>query len=172
MGRSIQVSDETYTLLQEFAQPFEDTPGDVILKCLSWIAAELDERGMEVSWKALVRPDNEREETKADKLLPYGMVEESGKRTPQRAFEKPILGLLAQAGGRATPDHIAEQMPKLVNLTKTDWDPHRTQKYRWVNNMHWQRLRMKYDGLIRDDSAIGVWELTDAGWKAAKAVKS
>jgi len=35
---------------------------------------------------------------------------------------------------------------------------------RWRNTAQWERLNMVKEGLLRDDSPTGVWEISEAGW--------
>jgi restriction system protein len=34
---------------------------------------------------------------------------------------------------------------------------------RWANTAQWERLNMVEEGLLRDDSPMGIWEMTEAG---------
>jgi restriction endonuclease Mrr len=40
--------------------------------------------------------------------------------------------------------------------------------YRWHRKANWERYYMVREGLLRDDSPQGIWELTETGWREAK----
>ncbi|QJF50690.1 winged helix-turn-helix domain-containing protein [Roseobacter ponti] len=48
-------------------------------------------------------------------------------------------------------------------LTEDDFEPVSTGEERWWNATCWERSDLVKEGLFRDDSPRGVWELSDEG---------
>jgi len=89
---------------------------------------------------------------------------------PMSAFRPYILKALAQLGGRAREAEVLERVWEMVRpqLTEIDleWLP-TGNDYRWRKKARWERLKMKQEGLLRDDSPRGIWELSKKGWQEA-----
>ena len=92
-----------------------------------------------------------------------------GVRTPEEAFRLPILQVLARMGGSGKVRDVLAQVEKLVkaDLSEADYQrlPSTPNTPRWYNTAQWARNSMVQEGLLRDDSARGVWEISDAGRK-------
>jgi hypothetical protein len=89
-------------------------------------------------------------------------------RTPPREFRLPILEALEQFGGRGQGrDVLSIVYEKMEHrLTEDDLKPLPSGgSIRWRNTAQWERLNMVHEGLLRDDSPRGVWEMSDAGRK-------
>jgi len=98
-----------------------------------------------------------------------------GEKTPQGAYEKPILQALVQLGGSGTADSVLsiveEQMKALlrpVDLAPTS--PGRD--LRWRNTAKWARNKLKEEGLIKADSPRGIWEISEKGREYLKQVEA
>jgi hypothetical protein len=149
----IKIQDETFEELARRAKPFVDTPDSVIRRLLG-----LDGDGATVP-------------------LPAGPKAGGGTRAapgsilPEREYELPILEeLLARKGsGHAieVTDAVGERLKD--RLTELDKQRHKSGDLRWRNRVQFTRLRLKERGLLRANSDRGVWELTDAGRKAAES---
>jgi hypothetical protein len=74
---------------------------------------------------------------------------QQGKKTPQREFRAPLLKAM---------------------LGPADLAPVSTGEARWWNAVCWERNDLVKEGLFRKDSDRGIWELSDTGRKAAKAL--
>ena len=90
-----------------------------------------------------------------------------GLRTPDQAYYLPILAALAALGGRGKSSDIVDTVGKSMQhqLRDVDFealasDPNMP---RWRNTAHWARFQMIQDGLLKDDSKRGVWEISDMG---------
>jgi len=91
----------------------------------------------------------------------------TGRKTPNDAFRVPILRALVALGGSAPMQsvlqHVHDQIGDrfvTVDLQPLPSDP---DSVRWKNTAQWCRLRLKHEGLLRDDSPWGVWEISEAG---------
>lgn len=57
MEVNVRIPGETYALLKRFAEPFEDSPGEVLHRCLTWVVRELERKGLKPSPQALLATD-------------------------------------------------------------------------------------------------------------------
>lgn len=89
-----------------------------------------------------------------------------GERTPQSAYRCPILRALIELGGRGKVrqvlDRVYAQMKDRL-LPRDLVAVPSGQDVVWSVSAKWQRNKMKLEGLLRDDSPAGIWEITDAG---------
>ncbi|MCS7186066.1 MAG: winged helix-turn-helix domain-containing protein [Armatimonadota bacterium] len=90
---------------------------------------------------------------------------------PMPAFRPYILKALVKLGGIAREKDVLKQVEELVkpDLPEIDleWMP-TSNDYRWRKKTRWERFKMKQEGLLRDDSPRGIWELTEKGWQEAR----
>lgn len=98
-----------------------------------------------------------------------------GEKTPQGAYEKPILQALVQLGGSGTADSVLsiveEQMKAL--LRPSDLVPTSPGRdLRWRNTAKWTRNNLKEKGLIKADSPRGIWEISEKGREYLKQLES
>ncbi|PKB64710.1 MAG: hypothetical protein BZY80_02030 [SAR202 cluster bacterium Io17-Chloro-G2] len=95
-----------------------------------------------------------------------------GTRLPEEAFKLPILQALYEMGGVGKVSEILDLVERKVKHLFSDIDrqtlPTSTE-VRWYNTAKWARKELKEDGLLKDDSPHGIWELSGAGFLAVKA---
>ncbi len=87
-------------------------------------------------------------------------------KTPQRAYRVPILEALERLGGRGRVREVLNIVYEKMKdrLTEDDVKPLPSgSEIRWANTAMWERKWMVNNGLLRDDSPTGVWEMTDKG---------
>jgi hypothetical protein len=150
MAPTIRVDEEVFKALQARAEPFVDTPNEVLRRLL-----ELNgRRSLRTVAARKVR----------SRLAP-------GESIPQPEFREPILAVLAELGGKGRAADILERVETRMaqRLTATD------REYlpdggdiRWRKKAQWARYMMVDDGLIKSDSPRGIWVLTEKGWQEAK----
>lgn len=143
----IRISDATFTRLQAHARPLEDTADDVVRLALDALE-KLKGAGNKVV--DLPKPKKTRRR---------------GNKTPQRDFRIPLMKVLLDLGGSAEVQDIRKKMLPAVKdrLTEDDYEPVSTGEERWWNATCWERSDIVKEGLFRDDSPRGVWELSDKG---------
>ena len=143
----IRISEKNWERMKKYARPLEDLPDDVI--GLAFDA--LDERGLPVRPKA------------APGSKPKGA--RRGNKLPQKEFRLPLLETLRDLGGKSAVKFIREQMePKIApRLSEADYAPVSSGEPRWWNAVCWQRSDLVKDGLLKNDSERGVWELSERG---------
>jgi hypothetical protein len=90
-----------------------------------------------------------------------------GLRTPESAFVLPILRVLQGLGGSASMQQVLEKVGAAMKtqLRDVDYQPLKSDpsRPRWNNTAQWARNTMVADGLLKNNSPRGVWEITAAG---------
>lgn len=105
---------------------------------------------------------------RSGKRLPRGF------RTPEQAFRRPILEALVELGGSASVPEVLHLVEVKLRDVLNDHDRQllpSKKGVRWRNTAQWCRKRMVREGLLRDGSKHGVWEITERGREALKAGK-
>jgi hypothetical protein len=93
----------------------------------------------------------------------------AGMRTPAPAFYIPILKSLIKLGGRGTVNEVLDMVEKEMHKQLKDIDyghlPSNPEMIRWRNTAQWARASMVKEGLLKDNSPRGVWEISEFGEK-------
>ncbi len=105
-------------------------------------------------------------ENEAEIAEPEDETSDDGAFTPVLAYWKPILQVLVEMGGRGKRRNVVnatgEKMKGILTsadygkLPKSGWT-------RWRNRVAWQASNMRAQGLMKNDSPRGIWEISDAG---------
>ena len=135
---TVRIAEDTMTRLKSFARPLEDTVDDVVNRALDALDGA------------------------SPKRVPKPAVRKiKGEKLPQKEFRAPLLKLLRSLGGKANVKTIRNKLEPLVahQLNDADYSPVSTGDPRWWNAVCWERNELKKEGIIRDDSEHGVWEL-------------
>ncbi|MCW5875684.1 MAG: type II toxin-antitoxin system Phd/YefM family antitoxin [Anaerolineales bacterium] len=104
------------------------------------------------------------QETEAEQLV----------KTPREAFWKPVLSALVDLGGSGTLDQVKQlvegKMASILNEYDYEQLP-QSHRLRWENDVEWARFDLVAEGFIADNSARGIWKVTEAGrdWLAGKS---
>ena len=114
--------------------------------------------------KLHVRPDTPRR-----KLASH----EEEKRTPENAYRVPILESIEELGGSAPVADILTRVERKMRhiLKNIDYERLDSGDIRWRNTARWCRNTMIMEGLLRNDSPHGVWEITEAGKAYLRRIK-
>jgi len=117
-------------------------------------------------WYAISGTETEEdEETKAERRN-LGRLRK-GLRTPESAYYLPILKALTELRGSAKMQAVLEKVYETMKpiLKDVDHQPLASDPDmpRWRNSAQWARNTMRQEGLIKDDSPHGTWEISDAG---------
>lgn len=96
-----------------------------------------------------------------------------GTRTPEEVFRRPILAALVELGGSANLNDVLERVYAQVKgqLREVDHEdlPSAPGSPRWRNTAQWARNGLVKEGLMRSDSARGIWAISEAGRRAIQA---
>ncbi len=144
----VRISDKTWERLKTWAAPLEDTPDSTIRKLLDRV--EPDGGGQ----------DQAATDEQASKRLPRG------KKTSERAFERPLLEALYELGGAGVMYQVLPVVEEKLRhvLKQVDYERlESTGVMRWRSTAQWTRHRLAERGLIMRGPARGIWELTDHG---------
>lgn len=155
----IRISDRTYERIQMWATPLVDTPDSALAKAFDALERRPGQPASAPDRDALPRatPDpRPKSRTKAGGLS-------------QKEFRRPLMEVLYELGGKGhagLKDNVRATMEKRMEpwLSDRDREITSTNEPRW-----WAavavglRERLKKEGLIRDDSDRGEWELSEAG---------
>ncbi|MCS7192255.1 MAG: winged helix-turn-helix domain-containing protein, partial [Armatimonadetes bacterium] len=91
-----------------------------------------------------------------------------------RAYRVSILEALEQLGGRGSVQEVLKIVYDKMKerFTEDDLKPLPLgNETRWSNTARWERWEMVREGLLRDDSPIGIWEITEKGREYLEQVR-
>jgi Mrr N-terminal domain/SeqA protein N-terminal domain len=170
MTSTIEIDDDLFELLKRHAEPFVDTPSDVLRRLLDGLPKSM--RAKQVGSRALSatgaparrrnikgKKDNTRKGSVKHRRAPSSAL------LSERAYERPLLDVLDAAGGRLpTREAIAAVGERVVDqLMPMDHDVMGPGQERWESRVQFTRLRLVETGLLEKNSPRGVWEISDAG---------
>ncbi|MBP1231655.1 hypothetical protein JOE40_001299 [Arthrobacter sp. PvP102] len=157
----ITVDAEVFARLQSLAQPFVDTPNDVLRRALGIAAAQ--ERG-EQTEPGLRKLTNSEGRSTRPTAKP-AETRDADDATPQREFRQFILASLRDAGGLQTVDQVLFEVERRMRsrFREADYELVSKGEVKWRNAARWERNDMVDDGLIKKSVRRGVWELTELG---------
>ena len=94
-------------------------------------------------------------------------AQKQGLRTPNQAFQLPILQALIQLSGSAPIQIVLDRVHEMMKDQLNDYDyqslPSNPHVVRWENNAQWARFKLVNEGYLASDSPRGIWEITEAG---------
>jgi len=144
----IRITEKTWERMKKYARPLEDSPDNVINLGLD----ALEQLGTPL------RPSTAKASSKP-------VAARRGSKLPQKEFRLPLLETLRDLGGKSAAKTVRERMePKLApRLSEGDYSPVSGGEPRWWNAVCWQRLDLVKEGLLKNSSERGVWELSERG---------
>jgi Mrr N-terminal domain len=150
----IRVSQQTWERLQRHARPLEHTANDVVEMALNALEAQV-KRGGSLHAKntaTLTKKQINRSKPRASSLS-------------LNRLRVPLLKALHRQGGKAYSREIRATMERVLAplLGNTDYELVSNGQPRWWNLICSMRNQLIADGLFRNDSPRGVWELTRKG---------
>ena len=158
---AIRIDDDVFEGLKKLAEPFVDTPGAVIRRLLI-------EKGILKNLPAKAKAVSTVRAAPEKVLTP--------KLTPQETYEQFLLATLAQefggrGGKREVTQAVLRRMVKQSFISHADLELVATGETKAENTITWGRNALKNRGLISRGSRRGIWELTEEGMEAGKAVE-
>lgn len=91
-----------------------------------------------------------------------------GLKTPQQAYRLPILNTLVKMGGSGQARDVLEAVYDQMKSVLNEYDHGLLQNGstpRWRNTAEFERNTMRKEGLIKSDSPLGIWEISEKGLK-------
>lgn len=160
MSRWIEIDGEVLAKIGERAEPFADSPNDVLRSAF----------GLGVGERPTCAP------------LPSESPPKSVRRSrarvgdllPQDEYALPLLTTLADFEGSASRSQVlaALEVTLADRLTALDRCQLQSGEIRWRNRVGFARLRAIDRGHMRSDSRRAIWELTEAGKRVAAQAES
>lgn len=123
-------------------------------------------------WRKLVPPDADEPASPPEATATVAERRNLGRlqrgvRTPVEAYRLPILCTLVEMGGSARMSDVLIRVERMMRgtLRQVDYEPlaSNPEAPRWRNAGAWVRNTMVKEGLLKQNSPWGVWEIADAG---------
>lgn len=89
-----------------------------------------------------------------------------GLRTHEKYFRLPILKALVANEGKGSASEITNKVGEMLIDRLNDYDKEKLKNgrtIRWRSTTSFVRLKLVREGLLRDDSPKGTWEVSEAG---------
>ena len=116
-------------------------------------------------WSAMNRIEVEEEAEHAERQNLDRL--QRGMRTPEEAYYKPILEVLRDMGGSGKVSVVLDRVGKKMKHVLKEWDfeplSSSPDNPRWRNAAQWARNSMVNEGLLKNDSPWGIWEISEKG---------
>jgi hypothetical protein len=156
----IRISQQTWDRLKTYATPLEDTADDVVNIALDALEAARRKR-LRIARHSTAAPLPKRNSERPKR----------GKRAPLKKFRAPLLETLYRLGGKAYSREIRKTIERLVApmLGKADYELVSNAQPRWWNAICSVRNDFIRQGLFRNDSERGIWELSKQGFELMRA---
>jgi len=156
----IRISQQTWDRLKTYATPLEDTADDVVNIALDALEAAPRKR-LRIARHSTAAPLPKRNSERPKR----------GKRTPLKKFRAALLETLYRLGGKAYSREIRKTIERLVApmLGKADYELVSNAQPRWWNAICSVRNDFIRQGLFRNDSEHGIWELSKQGFQLMRA---
>ena len=148
----IRISDGTVERLKAWAEPLCDTADSALAKAL------------DVAEEVRKRPGREGPTVTQPKRRGRSPVA-SRRRLPQKDFRRPLLEVLHEMGGSVRVADLRPAMKEKMSASLLSGDVELVSSgdERWWNATCWERNHLVKEGLMRDDSPRGTWELSKKG---------
>lgn len=96
-----------------------------------------------------------------------------GLRTPEKAFRRPILETLVELGSSAPMGEVLSRVEQKMKDVLNEYDreplPSHPWLARWQNTAQWCRKILVQEGLMKDNSPYGIWEISELGFRWLKS---
>ena len=150
--------DQFYKIVEMLTDELEKISHDIndLSKRVEYLKEKLKKV---LSYKGEYRP--------IEKERNIGKRASRGLATPQEEYYIPILESLYELGGRGTVgevlDRVGEKMRYILN--EYDYEFIQSGSIRWKKTAQWARFELIQQGLLKRNSPIGIWELSEEGYK-------
>ncbi len=150
----IRITQRTWERLKKHATPLVHTANDVVEMALEALDGQARKRGTRVHARKSRSAKKKSSQPKA-----------AARPLPSTQFRACLLDALFRQGGRAYSREIREIMEQTLApvLDDADYESVSNGQPRWWNSICSMRNQLIADGLLRDDSKRGIWELSKEG---------
>ncbi|SRR6266508_490895 len=132
--KNIRISDGVWALLKKNAEPFEDSPNDVLERLLN------------------IQPAN------GNGAAAQPATTTASGRTTQQAFREPIIAALRTLGGKAHKDDVMKELERAMTFTTADTEKDDRGRLVWQQRAAWQAVSMRKAGELKSPKH-GIWQL-------------
>jgi hypothetical protein len=162
---TIRIDDEVFDALKRHAEPFVDTPNSVLRRLLELPTNREQHTEEQKDVPPDARPARRHRRGTRRSLGASRKRARPGSILPDEEYERPILQILHEKGGRAPTSEVIDALGQCLNgrLTQTDKETLSSGQVRWRNRAQFVRLRLVERGDMAKGSPRGVWEITDQG---------
>jgi hypothetical protein len=156
----IRISQQTWERLKTYATPLEHTANDVVNIALDALEVARRKR-LHVASQSTSAPLPKRKSARSKR----------GERLSQKKFRAPLLDTLFRLGGKAYSREIRKAIEHLVApmLRAADYELVSNDQPRWWNAICSVRNDLIKEGLFRNNSERGIWELSKRGFTFVRA---
>lgn len=124
--------------------------------------------GLKKEWESFTQIEIDEEDVQAAQIQRQNLGRlQRGMRTPEEAYYIPILQVLTEMEGSGKVATVLDKVGIKMKgtLKKWDYDPLTSSpdNPRWRNAAQWARNSMVNEGLLKNDSPRGVWEVSETG---------
>lgn len=175
MSQHVELDDEVFDLLKSQAEPFVDTPNTVLRRLLGIDGSPKrttpDQPAVAQTPAAAHGPNADRKLAKkkaAKTAAPKRTRAAAGTLLPEVRYERPLLKVLADAGGQAPYREVVEAVGRELkdDLMEADFETLTSGSVRWQSRLQFVRLRLIQRGYLDKDTPRGIWGITEAGHAA------
>jgi len=127
-------------------------------------------------WESLTQIEMDQEEMEAARIQRrnHGRLQR-GMRTPEEAYRIPILEVLTEMGGSGPVAEVLDCVGRKMQeiLKPYDFEPLTSdpRNLRWRNAAQWARNRLMSEGLLKNNSPRGIWEISERGGQFLQSKK-
>lgn len=172
MSPHIELDDEVFDFLKSQAEPFVDTPNTVLRRLLGIDGSprrttpEHRPVGQAPTAARGLRSDRKPAKKKAATTAATKRTRAAaGTLLPEDRYERPLLKVLADAGGQAPSREVVEAVGRELkdDLMEADFETLASGSVRWRSRLQFVRLRLIERGYLDKDAPRGIWGITDSG---------
>lgn len=174
MSPHVELDNEVFDYLKANAEPFVDTPNDVIRRLLgisdagstSQDAPNGEKGSPSPAASSLPRKPTKAPKKRATKSAPTKRARAaSGSLLPEQRYERPLLQALLDTGGQAPYREVLDAVGRELkdDLMPADYETLSSGSVRWQSRLQFVRLRLIERGYLDKNAPRGVWGITDAG---------
>jgi hypothetical protein len=155
----IRISDDVMDMLKNFAIPLEDTPDSVLRRILN-------------DYTKIKKTEPRENPIPVQRMVEHLRVNPrtatSSVKFPRRNVERYarwIIAALTNLGGNAKAEEVISYIEKVFDreFTAKEQESIPSGDIRWFKKVHWARYDMARGGLLNENAAHGIWELTEKG---------
>lgn len=177
MSRQIDLDQDIFEYLKSEAEPFVDTPNTVLRRLLGigdTIETAPAKPAAQNTTVSAAKHGNRTGRKKGSRSrVPRRTRAASGTLLPEEKYERPLLKVLADAGGQAPYRDVVEAVGRELKdqLLPADFESLNSGGIRWQSRLQFVRLRLIERGYLDKNAPRGIWGITDAGRTALQNVE-